>query len=78
MYVRSCAFMKQGAYFNLVNTAVVVTMIAGELLVLIVTWHKTYTSYKAQRGVLEGPSLVHVLLYNGGCLPEYPFSILGS
>ncbi|PIL23493.1 hypothetical protein GSI_14804 [Ganoderma sinense ZZ0214-1] len=39
--------------------------IAGDMLVLFVTWHNTYTSYKAQRGVLRGPSLIQVMLYNG-------------
>lgn len=41
--------------------------IVGDLLVLFVTWHNTYTSYKAQRGVLKAPSLVQVMLYNGAC-----------
>ena len=34
----------------------------ADLLTLFVTWHKTY---KAQTGLLEGPSLHHVMLYNG-------------
>ena len=35
------------------------------MIVLFVTWHKTYTTYRAQKGVLKGPSITRVLLYNG-------------
>ncbi|KAM5545109.1 hypothetical protein V8D89_001220 [Ganoderma adspersum] len=39
--------------------------ILGDMIVLFVTWHKTYTTYRAQKGVLKGPSIARVLLYNG-------------
>ncbi|PIL34476.1 hypothetical protein GSI_03253 [Ganoderma sinense ZZ0214-1] len=38
--------------------------IAGDLLVLFVTWANTYTSYKTQRRLLGGPTLVGVMLQN--------------
>ncbi|KAM5531440.1 hypothetical protein V8D89_014897 [Ganoderma adspersum] len=41
-----------------------VCSIAGDLLVLFVTWSTTYTSCKMQRGVLRGPSLMRVMLHN--------------
>lgn len=50
---------------NRLSLARGICSVGGDLLVLFVTWYNTYTSYKAQRGVLKGPSLVHVMLYNG-------------
>ena len=53
----------------IVTVAGRVCSILGDLIVLFVTWHKTYTTYRAQRGVLTGPSIARVLLYNG----TYPY-----
>ncbi|KAM5536087.1 hypothetical protein V8D89_010186 [Ganoderma adspersum] len=39
--------------------------IIGDLVVLFTTWLKTYTTYRAQGGVMKGTSLVKVMLYNG-------------
>ncbi|KAI1794950.1 hypothetical protein LXA43DRAFT_95257 [Ganoderma leucocontextum] len=49
----------------MVNLSCRISFIGGDLLVLFVTWHKTYTSYKAQRGILDGQSLARVMLHNG-------------
>ena len=48
-----------------VNLACTMFGIAGDLIDLFVTWFKAYTTYRAQRGVLRGPSLVRVMVHNG-------------
>ena len=41
---------------------------AGDLLVLFVTWNKTYAPYKDQKEIWKGPSIARVMLYNGAYL----------
>ncbi|KAM5543404.1 hypothetical protein V8D89_002655 [Ganoderma adspersum] len=62
---RLCVLTRQKANENIVNVAGTVINVIGDLLALFVTWRKTYTIYKSQRGVLRGPSLMRVMLYNG-------------
>ena len=65
---------REETHYYIVTLGARIFGIAGDLIVLFITWHNTYTSYKAQRGVLKAPSLVQVMLYNGACVPrsEYP------
>ena len=44
-------------------------LIAGDLTVLIVTWVNTYTVSRVKLGMRAGPSILHVMLYNGAYAP---------
>ena len=55
-------------HVHVVTFAGRICTIVGDLLVLFVTWHKTYAPYRSQKGVLKGPSITRVMLYNGTCL----------
>ena len=42
--------------------------LVGGLVVLFMTWHKTYASYRTQCGGSKELSLLRVIFYNGTCL----------
>ena len=56
---------------HIVAIIVKVCHITADLIVLLVTWQKTYMQYKEQRGLLRGPSLVYVMLSNGMYISQY-------
>ncbi|KAM5536091.1 hypothetical protein V8D89_010190 [Ganoderma adspersum] len=62
----NCSVVKDVSISEGVTNSCAITTIAGDFLVLFVTWRKTYSSYRAQTAAaLNGPSLVRVMLYNG-------------
>lgn len=60
-----CVLEGQKANGSIVNAAVTAINVIGDLVALFVTWRKTYATFKSQNGVLRGPSLMRVMLYNG-------------
>ena len=61
--------MEQSVNVRIVRTARPVCNIAGDILVIFLTWHKLYSIYQERRRLkLMGSSLVNVMLHHGAFL----------